>query len=156
MLVRSYFSQKKSASEVKSEQKVVVNPEKVEINGKKVVGLSPGKEKEEIQKLKVSNLPSPQWQPALEKTLRAQGGDSLKEVSFNKVDSFVWAHDGIALFVESVIVTIKNDKNAVTTFRVLVDAQSGKILQNWDHPIFDPLNPKDRFRIKIDPRYHSE
>jgi hypothetical protein len=155
-IVRSYFSTQKKSTPPKLTQQIIVNPEKIEINGRKVVGLPPGKEKEEIKKLKVSNAPSNDWEPALENTLRTQGGSALKEVSFNKVDSFVWAHDGIALFVESVIVTIKNDRNVQTTFRVLVDAQSGKILQNWDQPIYDPLNPKDRFRIRIDPRYHSE
>lgn len=155
-LIRLYFSSEKKVSSPDRQQKIVVNTEKIEINGRKVFGLTPGKEKEEIQNLKVSNTPSPEWEHELEETLRAQGGDALKEVSFNKVDSFVWVHDGIALFVESVIVSIKNDKNAETKFRVLVDAQNGKILQNWDPPVYDPLNPKERFRIRIDPRYHSE
>lgn len=156
MLIRTYFSSRKKSSPPSPSQNITINPEKFEINGRKVVGLPPGKEKETIQKLKVANKVTSDWEPELEKTLRAQGGDSLKEISFNKVDSFVWAQNGIALFVESVIVTIKNDKNTVTNFKVLVDAQTGKILQNWDQPVFDPLNPKDRFRIRIDPRYHSE
>lgn len=155
-LVRLYFSSKKTETAPVKQQKIVVNTEKIEINGLKVIGLTPGKEKEEIQNLKVSNTPSNEWEQGLEETLRTQGGDALKEVSFNKVDSFVWVQDGIALFVESVIVSIKNDKNAETKFRVLVDAQNGKILQSWDPPVYDPLNPKERFRIRIDPRYHSE
>ena len=133
-----------------------IDPDSLKIEGKRVVGLRPGNEKEEIKKLKVANTPSKNWGQALEETLRAQGGDAIKEIKFDKVDSFVWAHDGVALFVESVIVTLKSDKNVSTTFRVLVDAQNGKILKNWDHPVFDPANPREGFRIKIDPRYHSD
>lgn len=133
-----------------------IDAESLQIEGKRVVGLRPGHEKEDIKKLKVANTPSPEWKPALEETLRAQGGNAIKEIKFDKVDSFVWAHDGVALFVESVIVTLKNDKNVPTTFRVLVDAQNGKILKNWDHPVFDPANPRESFRIKIDPRYHAD
>lgn len=132
-----------------------VNAESLQIEGKRVVGLKPGHEKEEITKLKVANTPSPEWKPVLEETLRAQGGDAVKDIKVDKVDSFVWANDGVALFVESVIVTLRNDKNVPTTFRVLVDAQNGKILKNWDQPVFDPANPRENFRIKIDPRYHS-
>lgn len=130
--------------------------EVIKIKGKRVVGLRPGHEKEQMAKMKVANSPSDSWEPALKETLRQQAGDNLKEISLNKVDSFVWAHDGIALFVESVIVTLKNKKNETTSFRVLVDAQNGKILKNWDQPVIDPANPRDEFRIKIDPRYHGE
>lgn len=133
-----------------------VDTEALKIEGKRVVGLRPGHEKEEIKNLKVANTPTAEWKPALEATLRAQGGDAIKEIKFDKVDSFVWAHDGVALFVESVVVTLKNDKNVPTTFRVLVDAQNGKILKNWDQPVFDPANPRESFRIKIDPRYHRD
>lgn len=130
--------------------------EVLKIKGKRVVGLNPGHEKEQMEKLKVANSPSAEWEPALKETLRHQAGNNLKDISLNKVDSFVWAQDGVALFVESVIVTLKNKKNETTTFRVLVDAQNGKILKNWDQPVIDPLNPRDDFRIKIDPRYHEQ
>lgn len=133
-----------------------INSEKLEIDGKKVVGLKKGKEKSEIQNLKVANSPSPEWKTGLEDSLKVQGGKSLKEIKFETVDSFVWANDGVALFVESVIVSVKNDKNLTTTFRVLVDAQNGKILRNWDQPVFDPVNPREGFRIRIDPRYHND
>lgn len=133
-----------------------VDTEKLEINGKKVVGLKPGKEKVEIKKLKVANKPSTSWEKGLKENLLQQGGNSIKDIKFTKIDSFVWAHEGAALFVESVIVTLKNEKNVSTTFRVLVDAQTGKILKNWDQPVIDPVNPREGFRIKIDPRYHTD
>lgn len=158
--LRSYFNKpspdavlNKTAVETPSP---VVDSVKLEIDGKKVIGLTPGKEKDEIQNIKVANYVSSEWQQNLEDTLRAQGGSSIKEIKLTKVDSFVWSQDGIALYVESVIVNLRNDKNVSSTFRVLVDAQNGKILKNWDQPVIDTINPKDRFRIKVDPRYHAD
>ncbi len=134
----------------------VIDTETLTIDGKKVLGLPPGIEKKEIQKLKIANKASSEWEPNLEKSIRAQGGDSVKDIAIKKVDSFVWNHDGIALFVESVVVTVKNQKNEETSFKALVDAQNGKVLKNWDQPIFDPVHPKDRYKVRIDPRYHNE
>lgn len=133
-----------------------INTEKLEIDGKKVLGLKPGKEKTDIKKLKVANQPSSYWEKELKESLLHQGGAAVKDIKVTKIDSFVWAHEGVALYVESVIVTLRNEKNVPTTFRVLVDAQTGKILKNWDHPVIDPVNPREGFRIKIDPRYHAD
>lgn len=127
-----------------------------ELRGKRVVGLPPGEEEKGLKKMKVVNSPSTEWKTGLENALRAQGGEDLKEITMNSIDSFVWAQDGVALFVESVIVTIKNRDDVKTTFRVLVDAQTGKILRNWDQPVIDPLTPHDDFKIKVDPRYHAD
>ncbi len=134
-----------------------IDPQALTIDGKKVLGLPPGKdEHKQITQLKIANKVSPDWQPNLEKSIRAQGGDNVKDITIRKVDSFVWNQDGIALFVESVVITVKNQKNEETSFKALVDAQNGKILKNWDQPIFDPLHPKDNFKVRIDPRYHNE
>lgn len=127
--------------------------DQIQINGKKVIGLSSGKEKEELESIKIGNQDSSEWRENLEETLRKQSDHSLKNITFKTVDSFVWAHEGVVLFVESLIVTITNENNENTTFRVLVDSQTGKILQNWDRPVYDPANPRDQFKIQIDPRY---
>lgn len=132
------------------------NDKPLEIDGKKVIGLSPGKEAEEIKNLKVANTYSPEWQEHLEDSLRVQGGSALKDIEIQKSESFIWAQDGIALHVESAILTLKNAKNEETTFRVLVDAQTGKVLRNWDRPVIDPMNPRENFGIKVDPRYHND
>ncbi len=102
------------------------------------------------------NAVSPDWQTKLENTLRTQGGDSVKDIEIKKVDSRVWTQDGVSLNVESVIVTIKNHLNQTTTFRLLVDAQNGKILNNWDQPIIEYADPTRQPRIKVDPRYHND
>ena len=133
-----------------------VDLEKLQIDGRKVMGLTPGKEKEQLEKLQVMNSPSPDWEEGLKKALEIQGGNSIKEISLKKIDSFVWVHEGAPLFVESVVVTLKGQDNELVNFRVLVDAQTGKILKNWDQPVVDPMDPRTNFKIKVDPRYHSE
>lgn len=164
-LVISYFLRKENSStpSPSAQHPSVAHPspaktddKPIEIDGKKVIGLSPGKEAEEFKNLKVANTYSPEWKEHLEDSLRAQGGSALKDIAIQKAESFIWAQDGIALHVESAIVTLKNAKNEETTFRVLVDAQTGKVLRNWDRPVIDPMNPRENFGIKVDPRYHND
>lgn len=143
------------APELKRTSSPKIDVEKLEVDGKKIVGLSVGHEKEEIQKLKVSNQVSPVWKENLKEALILQGGSSVKDIQLKVVDSFVWAQDGIALYVESVIVELKDDNNAAVSFRVLVDASNGKILKNWDQPVIDPVSPKDQFSIKVDQSYED-
>jgi hypothetical protein len=99
---------------------------------------------------------SPSTTKEIETIFRAQAGNSLKEVMIKRTDHFQWTHQGNTTEVESLIVTLKNQLNTTTTFRVLVDAQSGKIIQSWDHPILDPVNPRNNFKVRIDPRYHND
>lgn len=154
--VAYFLKQKPMSDDLNIQESSKIDPEKLEIDGKKVVGLTPGHEAEEIQKLKVSNVVSPDWQTNLEESLRVQGGDAVKGVEIQKVDSFIWSHDGVSLNVESVIITVKGENNKATTFRALVDAQNGKILNNWDQPIIEYADPLKQPRIKIDPRYHGQ
>lgn len=133
-----------------------IDTEKLSIDGKKVIGLPAGKEKEEIKQLQIVNAPSPEWKENLISNLKHQGGEMIKDIKIKKIDSFVWNQDGKGIFVESAIVTLVNQKNEQSSFSVMVDAQSGKILQNWGHPVVDPANPRESFRIMLDPRYHQD
>ncbi len=161
ILTYIFFGQKKDDSQPmistqkKELKKYEIDVENLKIDGRKVIGLPPGKEKESLSKIQLSNRHSTEWDEELEKTIRSQGGDGVKDVQLKSVDSFIWTQDGQSLFVESVIVTLKKPNNEEISFRVLVDSQTGKILKNWDQPIFDPANPRDNFKIKIDPRYHN-
>lgn len=125
-------------------------------NGRRVLNLPPGREKEILENLKVTNIVSEEWQKKVEEALRLQGGDSLKDVSIQKVESLIWLYHGVALNVESVAVTLKNERKEQTRFRALIDSQNGKILQTWDQPVIDPANPRDKFNIKVDPRYLND
>jgi hypothetical protein len=152
-----YKAQSSRSENLPSEDLRKVDPQTLTIDGKMVTGLPLAQDAvTQLKDLKIANKVSSEWKPNLEKSLKAQGGDNVKEINIRKVDSFVWNHDGVALFVESVVVTLKNQKNEESSFKALVDAQNGKILKNWDQPIYDPLHPKDNFKVKIDPRYHNE
>jgi hypothetical protein len=50
-------------------------------------------------------------------------------------------------------VTLTNQQEAQSSFRAIVDAQTGKILETWDQTISDPADVRGGFRIKLDPRY---
>jgi|GEM_PF-2042478 len=136
-------------------KKHVIDVDNLKIDGRRVIGLPAGKEKESLPKIHLSNRPTNEWDKGLENAIRNQGGEGIKDVQLKSVDSFIWTQDGQSLFVESVIVSFKKPNNEEISFRVLVDSETGKILKNWDQPIFDPANPRDNFRIKIDPRYHN-
>lgn len=133
-----------------------IDVKNLKIDGKKVLGLRPGKESQDIQNVHMANLPSTEWEEKLEENLRNQGGAELQDVELKKVESLVLVQDDMALNVESVIVTLKHTNNEKTIFRVLVDSQTGKVLKNWDQPVRDPANPRENFGVKLDPRYHNE
>lgn len=104
-------------------------------------------------KAEYANTPDPQWQSHLHKALKAQAGKSLKEIKIVKEKSFVYKKDDIPLHVESVLITLTNQQDASSSFRALVDSQTGKVLETWDRPIFDPADVRQGFRFKLDPRY---
>lgn len=100
------------------------------------------------------NQPSPDWEKRLEASLKEQAGNSLKDIKIKTENSLVWMRDENPLLVESVIITLTNHKKMESTFRALVDSQSGKVLESWDRTITDPGQIKEEgFKIKLDPRY---
>ena len=99
------------------------------------------------------NKPSPEWKKRLEASLKAQAGNSLKSMKIQKESSLVWMRDENPILVESVIVTLTNHQKVQSSFRALVDSQTGKVLESWDQTIFDPANVRDGFHLKLDPRY---
>jgi hypothetical protein len=126
----------------------------LKVDGRKVIGPPPPysvKKKSYI----LSNHTSPEWREGLEEVLLAQAPD-LKELKISRLDSFIWSVGGQATNVESVLVSFKSDSGQSTKFNALVDSQTGKILQSWNHPIIDSLNPRETFGIKLDPRYHQD
>lgn len=101
------------------------------------------------------NKPSPEWKNLLELSLKTQGGENLKEIKIEREKSLIWMKDNQALMVESVLVSLTNQQDTHSSFRALVDSQTGKILESWDRTLFDPASTKDGFRFKLDPRYSN-
>lgn len=134
----------------------VIDEVNLKFDGKKVIGLPPGQEKVAIRNLRVSNTPGDNWKPALERALLAQGGSEIKDIKIEKLDSFIWQESGVALYVETVKITLKNNKNSNVSFNAMVDSETGKILKNWNQPVIDNFDKKDNFKVRIDPRYLND
>lgn len=134
----------------------VIDVEKLEIDGKRVYGLPAGKEKVAIKTVHIANRPSESWRPNLEKALLAQGGSHIKDIEIEKLDSFIWTESGVTLHVDTVKITLKNDKDSTVSFNAMIDSGSGKILKNWNQPVIDNFDHKKNFKVRIDPRYHND
>lgn len=98
----------------------------------------------------------PVWKEKIEKNLLAQAAGTLKEAQIEKVDSFNWKIGKVDVPVDSVIVKLEHTKGHRSSFRAIVDASNGKILQTWDHPVLDNFDPKTRYGVKVDSRYHND
>lgn len=174
LVIAAYFMQSTRAPFPHSEQKnrpqhpeaklkeVTPLPSPAEVtpppmkDGRKVIGIIPGREKEALKDLKIVNTISADWEDKLVENLKLQGGESLKDIQIKRVESLIMRRDGNAINTESVIISLKNEEGEVSKFRAMIDSQTGKILETWDRPVVDPINPREDFRLKIDPRYHSD
>ncbi len=126
-------------------------------DGRKVLGLPPKQStKEALKRLRTINVVSPKWQEKLEENLKAQGGEGVKDIKVQKVESLIINQNGNAINTESVVISLKNEKGEISTFRAMIDSGSGKILETWDRPISDPMNPREEFKLKVDPRYNLD
>ena len=103
-----------------------------------------------------SGLSQPVWKKQLEKSLLVQAAGTLKNAEIDKVDSFNWKMGKVDVKVDSIIVKLEHVKGHRSSFRAIVDASNGKILQTWDAPINDNFDSKTRFGVKVDPRYHND
>lgn len=126
------------------------------LNGRRVMNLPPGREKEALEAIKINNKVSEHWEEGVEHALKAQGGDAIKDITITKIESLIWTQPGFAINVESVVIGITNLKGERTSFRALVDSENGKIIQTWDQPVIDSINPRENMGIKVDPRYLND
>lgn len=105
------------------------------------------------------NGPQPQsepWQAAVEASLWAQGKKSISDIKIDHLGSEIRKIDGNALKVNFLRITLVGHEGQLTKFNALVDASNGKILQTWNRPVYDSLNVRADFKLRVDPRYHRE
>ena len=98
----------------------------------------------------------PVWKKQLEKNLLIQAAGTLKNAEIDKVDSFNWKMGKVDVKVDSIIVKLEHIKGHRSSFRAIVDASNGKILQTWDQPVLDNFDSKTRYGVRVDPRYHND
>ncbi len=113
------------------------------------------KEIKEGEKTFFVNNPDKAWKKNLEKTLRELGGDRIKRVEIKHEKSFIWNRDDQPLKVESVMISLTDNQESQSHFRAMIEPQTGKILETWDKTIFEPVDKKEEFRFKLDPRYST-
>lgn len=95
----------------------------------------------------------PHWQSSLRESLLAQGGDDVEALEITPLESRVWVHEGRSLNVETARVSFKEPGGNVVTFKVMVDQETGQVLQTWDQPVVDEFFRKNGSGVKLDPRY---
>ncbi|HLW56651.1 MAG TPA: hypothetical protein VKY27_04655 [Bacteriovoracaceae bacterium] len=94
------------------------------------------------------------WEENVRSHLLRQAFDDDFEVKITKENSFTWEELGNSILVDSIKVSLRNPAGETSTFRAIVDHNTGKVLRTWDRPIFDPVNPRERRGIPLNPLYH--
>jgi hypothetical protein len=102
---------------------------------------------------KYVNTPAADWKEKLHESLLLQAGKSITDIEIKKEKSLVWVRDNNPLLVESVLISVKNNQNEQSSYRALVDAQTGKVLETWDQTIYEPADPREEFHLHVDARY---
>lgn len=105
-------------------------------------------------KINQPQKPSPleRWEEPLKEHLKILGGSQLKDIQFEEVQPLTFNFGGHPIAAKSLVVKLKNVREEVTAFKLIIDGSNGKILQSWARPIMDSANPREEFRIKIDER----
>jgi hypothetical protein len=99
------------------------------------------------------NVPTADWKKKVEDNLRSLAGNDLKEIEIQKERSVIINRDNHNFLVESVVIKLTNNQNSRSSFRAMIDPQTGKILETWDRTVFDPVHVREGLKIKLDPRY---
>lgn len=133
------------------------SPAPVPSQPRRILGVKP----QDAQKLtpedfETDNIPNEAWEEILTESLGVQGGDSIQEIDIKKTESLILRKDDRKLAVESVVITLTRKDGAQSSFRALVDSETGKILETWDRPVFDPVHPNENFKVKLNPVYHGD
>ncbi len=152
-----YFDQEESATSEShhktSQVKVVSGPDKTLIRSPASL---PDSTPKSVANTTKPGLSHPVWKEKLETTLKAQGGNFITKIEIETLESFDWKVGKVDVRVDSIKVKLENVKGQRSSFRAIVDAKSGKILQTWDAPVVDNFTAKSTADIKIDPRYHND
>ena len=94
------------------------------------------------------------WEENIKSNLLRQSFDENYDIKLTKESSFTWDELGAPIDVDSVKVSLRNPSGETSSFRALIDKNNGKILRTWDRPVIDPINPREKRGIKLNPLYH--
>lgn len=95
------------------------------------------------------------WEENVKVHLKRQAMDDNVEVDIIKESTLFWEEMGTSIEANTIKVQLRTPAGETTSFRALIDANTGKVLRTWDRPVLDPINPRERSGIKINARYHT-
>lgn len=85
------------------------------------------------------NMPTQEWRSNLKDNLVTQGGSFIKEIHITKERTFTFTKDRTPLNAHTVKIDLKNQNDEASSFRAIVDASTGKILETYDRTQFDQI-----------------
>lgn len=115
----------------------------------------PDVSQDKVEDIMTDNMPSEEWQELFEEVIRAQAGSSIDTIDIKKTESVIVKRDKRTLAAESVVVTLTKPDGTQSSFRALVDSETGRVIETWDRPLFDPVHPNENFKIKVPAHYHG-
>lgn len=97
-----------------------------------------------VEKLPMLNTINPHWKENLGMELvRFHSSDT--KVLIKKEESLIRIQNGKGLFTERVVVSYLNGDNPISSFKALIDSDSGKIIETWDNTIQEKItSPEER------------
>ena len=102
---------------------------------RKTIGLPKGKKIEDLN-LEFRNRINRDWKKILGEKLLYDLQDET-QVFIKKIDSLLEIKGNEATYLEIAIVKFYDSKGNQSSFRALVDTESGKIMRRWDKTIFE-------------------
>lgn len=84
--------------------------------------------------VKMANQKNQKWKEKLQQDYKSFLGDS-HQVDITPERSVVWTKDGKGLYAEVVQVQVKSEKRPTSSFKALVNAETGKVLETWNQTI---------------------
>jgi|GEM_PF-4007879 len=93
--------------------------------------------------------PPPPWEDQLIENLKAQAGDELEKIDYVVFERRSWPVNEIKIPVALTTLKLTRKGGMETKVDVMIDETTGKILQSWNAPVIDPVNPREEFRIKL-------
>lgn len=95
------------------------------------------------------------WEENVKVQLKRQAMDDNVEVNIIKESALFWEEMGTSIEANTIKVQLRTPAGETTSFRALIDSNTGKVLRTWDRPVLDPINPRERSGIRINSRYHT-
>lgn len=107
-----------------------------------------------IDNLVMSNSLNENWKDALGLELLRFHPEETK-ILIKEEDSILKVENGKGRLLEQVVVSYLQDNSMLSSFRALVDSQSGQVLETWDRTIHEKIGHHDKEKALSLPLYQD-